>query len=160
MRTRRNTQEVDSRDFTGQTRIIEEAPRKAVEDPVVLVAEPIEVVEGPNGMDEVAALAFAEDVLTILIHPSAEKLPDDPVYVGVNGRGSYIYRNVKTLLKRKYVERLLRAQADNIMQDTTAVTEKEFNRLTTVATQRYPLSVLNDPSPNGGAWLQQITQSA
>lgn len=152
------SKEVDSRKFDGQKRV--EKTRQAVD--MALEANKIELedlqqVTCMPSMDEATALAFNEDVLTILIHPTAEKNPEDPVYVSVNGRGGFIVRNQKTRLARKYVDRLLRAQADSVQQDTTATNEKDFNRLTVVPTQRYPLSVLHDPSPHGANWLQQIT---
>ncbi len=150
--------EVDSREFSGQTREIKETG--APEGSVTLEPEPLQVVEGPDSMKEAEALAFAEDQLLILIHQSGDKNQEDPVPVGVNGRMSYIWRGQKTLVKRKYVERLLRAQADAVEQDTAAREECDFNRLTIRPTQRYPLSVLHDPHPHGDAWLQQITQQA
>lgn len=153
---REDGREVDSRKFSGQVRNAVDA----AEGVAGFDVEPIQVVDGPDPMNEAQAAAFAEEKLTILIHQSPEKLPEDPVYVGVNGRGCYIWRGQKTLVPRKYVERLLRAQADNITQDVTATTEREFNKLTIRPTQRYPLSVLHDPSPIGAAWLQQITEQA
>ena len=149
------TKEIDSRKFEAPPRIAEEVV--APEGAVGFEVEPIQVVDGPKAMSMAEALAFAEDKITIIIHPSGEKNPEDPVYVGVNGRGCYIWRNQKTIVPRKYVERLLRAQADNYSQDTTATTERDFNRLKITATQRYPLSVLHDPHRDGAAWLQQIS---
>lgn len=151
------SKEVDSRKFEGQTRT--EIPR-APEGPIIGIdMEPIQVVDGPV-MDMAAALKHAEDELLIMIHQSDQKNPEDPVMVAVNGRACYIWRGTKYLCKRKYVERLLRAQGDAVSQNTAARTEAEFNKITVRPTQRYPLSVLHDPDPNGQAWLQQITQSA
>ena len=150
---RMSRKEVDSRNYEGQV-------REAVEGVDGLDVEPIQVVDGPEPIKEAEALIFAEDKLTILIHQSPEKYPEDPVQVGVNGRTCFIKRGQKTIVPRKYVERLLRAQADNVEQDISAREEKDFNKLTIRPTQRYPLSVLHDPHPNGSAWLQQITQSA
>lgn len=152
----RTDEVADSRKFSGQTR----TAIPAAEGVAGFDVEPIQVVDGPQAMMEAEALAFAEDKLEILIHPSEDKNAENPVYVGVNGRGCYVWRGQRTLVPRKYVERLLRAQADNITQDTTAREEADFNRLTIQPTQRYGLSVLSDPSKYGAAWLQQITMQA
>lgn len=155
--------ELDSRDFPGQTRHTKEAPPGVVHAAEgtagALEVEPLAVVEGPVPMDMAEALLFAEDKLLILIHSSGEKNEEDPVPVGVNGRMAYIWRGQKTLMPRKYVERLLRAQADSVTQDTTAREERDFNKLTIKPTARYPLSILNDPNPKGGqGWVTSITQ--
>lgn len=151
--------EVDSRNYLGQVRYASDVQR-APDGAMGLDVEPIEVVDGPVAMDMATALIFAEDELLVVIHQSGEKNQENPVPVGVNGRMCYVERGQKTLMKRKYVERLLRAQSDSVEQDVTAREERDFNRLTIRPTQRYPLSVLHDPHPNGSAWLQQITQGA
>lgn len=152
---REDGKEVDSRKFSGQVR--HATPVLEGSD---LAVDELQVVEGPDAMNEAEALAFAEDKLTIVIHQSGDKHQENPVYCAVNGKNAYIWRGDKTIVPRKYVERLLRAQSDSIEQDITARDPVDFNRLTIRPTQRYPLSVLHDPSPNGAAWLQQITQSA
>lgn len=148
--------ETDSRKFSGQTRHTVDAP----EGTIGLEIEPIQVVEGPMAMNEAEALLFAEDKLVIVIHQSGDKFQENPVPVGVNGRMAYVVRGEKTQMPRKYVERLLRAQSDSVEQDVTASNERDFNRLTFRPSQRYPLSVLSDPSPRGAAWLQSITEGA
>lgn len=154
---RLKSKEVDSRKFSGQVR--DAVP--AVEGNPGFDVEPLQVVDGPKAMDMAEALAFAEDKLVIVIHNSGDtKNQENPVFCAVNGRNAYIWRGQKTIMPRKYVERLLRAQSDSVEQDITAREEKDFNRLKISPTQRYPLSVLHDPSPDGAAWLQQITQSA
>jgi len=156
---RNPNKEVDSRKFEGQVRQTLDAV-EGVEGVATLEVEPLEIVEGPRAMDMATALMHAEDKLTILIHQSGDKFQEDPVQVGVNGRMGYIKRGQKTIVKRKYVERLLRAQSDSVEQDITATDERNFNRLTIRPSQRYPLSVLYDPDPNGAAWLQQITEGS
>lgn len=150
--------EVDSRNHQAPTRT---AALSALEEPPSLDQEGRPEIDTVGSMDEAAALLFAEDKLTIVIHNSGDtKNQEDPVPVGVNGRMAYVKRGQHTIMPRKYVERLLRAQADSVEQDITAREERDFNRLTIRPTQRYPLSVLHDPSPMGAAWLQSITQGA
>jgi len=131
------------------------------EGPIGLEVEPLQVVDGPKAMDFSEAMAFAEDKLVVLIHPSPEKFPEDPVYLSVNGRQAYVWRNQKTLMPRKYVERLARAKADNVNQDVTAREPKDFNKLTITASPRYPFRVLFDPAGDkGSAWLQHVLEEA
>ena len=149
--------EVDSREHQAAVRT---ATISALEEPARIDQDGAPEIDVVNSMDEATALLFAEDKLTIVIHNSSEKNAEDPVPVGVNGRMAYVKRAQKTIMPRKYVERLLRAQSDSVEQDVTAREEKDFNRLTIRPTQRYPLSVLHDPHPNGAAWLQSISQDA
>lgn len=149
--------ELDSRDFPAPERTYE-----AVEtaDGPGLDGGAAPVIDSVLNMDEAAALAFNEEVLTIVIHQSGEKLPEDPVEVSVQGRRCFIWRGQQTLTKRKYVERLLLAQVNSVNQDITQQEEKAFNRLRVVPTQRYPVSIIKDPSKLGAQWLQSITQGA
>lgn len=149
--------ELDSREFSGQVR----TAVPAAEGTLGFETEPIQVVDGPKAMDMATALAHAEDKLVIVIASSGDtKNEENPVYVGVNGRGAYIWRGQETIVPRKYVERLLRAQADAITQDITAREEKDFNKLTMTPAPRYPISIRHDPDPNGSAWARQIIQQA
>jgi hypothetical protein len=160
----RNTakREVDSRDFQAPVKkevmAAAEGPGQSIGDKIETQA--VETVQGPEAMSMAEALAFNEEILTIIIHQAAEKNAENPVTVGVNGRMAYIFRGQKTNVPRKYVERLLRAQSDSVEQDITAREERDFNRLTVRPTQKYPLSVLHDPNPKGQAWMQAITQAA
>lgn len=148
-RTTAAKKELDSRDVKPQTRTIE---MLELEDE----RAPIETVKVMPTMSEAEALQFAEEKLTIVIHKTGEKNPEDPVYVSVNGRGGHIWRGQHTILARKYVERLLMAKADSVQQDVNAREEVDFNRLTIVPSQRYPLSIIHDPSPKSHAWLMQV----
>lgn len=156
-RPRIQKSEVDSRNHQAPVRT---ATISALEEPPRIDHEGAPEIDVVSSMDEATALLFAEDKLTIVIHNSNERHQEDPVPVGVNGRMAYVKRGQNTIMPRKYVERLLRAQSDSVEQDITAREEADFNRLTIRPTQRYPLSVLHDPHPNGRAWLQSITQSA
>lgn len=130
----------------------------ALEGAATLEVDPIEVIDGPRFKDREAELVFMEEPVTIMIHPSQDPKPEDPVYVAVNGRGCYIWRNQKTIVRRKYVERLARAKTQTVRQDITAKEPEQLNRLTLSSSLRYPFQVLSDPHPMGGAWLQKILQ--
>jgi hypothetical protein len=148
--------ETDSRDYQGATR---EAIPAA--DDEGFVKEAIEVIDGPRAMDEADALAFYEEQVEIVVHNSGDvKHQENPVEVSVNGRRCFIWRGQRTLCKRKYVERLLLAQSDSVVQDITAREPKDFNRLEITPTQRYPLSVMRDNNPEGAAWLEKFSRAA
>jgi hypothetical protein len=151
--------ELDTRgEQVGQDRVT----TIALEGPVNADTDEIQVVEGPHFADQADALAFNEEPLVILIHPSSDKFPEDPVQVAVNGRQCFIWRNKRTLVKRKYVERLARAQIEGVRQniDDQFKNPEEFNKLYRSSALRYPFSVLEDKSPRGGAWLQKILAEA
>lgn len=154
-RRSRASHEFDSR----QARAPDRNAQIALEGPAGVEVDAIEVVEGPDFKSREKALLFMEDKLVILIHADPAPKPEDPVYIGVNGRGCYVFRDKKTLIPRKYVERLARARADSITQDVEARDPEAVNRLRIASNQRYPFSVLHDPNPKGAAWLQQVLTS-
>lgn len=144
--------EIDSREHTPKQR----TATIAAEGPASLEVEPLEVIEGPRFKKREEELAFNEDMLTIIIHPSTEKNAERLILVAVNGRNCYIPRNQKVQVRRKYVERLAHARQDNIEQDVTAKDPETVNRLTITAAHKYPFSVLHDPHPLGAAWLEKV----
>lgn len=148
----RASTEFDSRSVKGQEREGE----IALEGPAGIEMEQLEVVDGPNFKDRAEELNFMEEKLVIIIHADPSPKPEDPVYIGVNGRGCYVWRTKRTIIPRKYVERLARARADSVTQDVEAREPEAVNKLRIASNQRYPFSVLHDPSPKGSAWLQKV----
>lgn len=144
--------ETDSRQHQPQAR----EAKIALEGPATLEVEPLEVVEGPRFKDREKELAFNEDMLTIIIHPSTEKNAERVILVAVNGRNCYIPRNLEVKVRRKYVERLAHARQENIEQDVTAKDPADVNRLNITQAHKYPFSVLHDPHPDGAAWLRKV----
>lgn len=130
----------------------------ALEGPAEITRDDIEVVvPGPGFADKAEHLAFNEEVVKILVHPSSEQKPEDPISVGINGRMCYIFRNKASLVKRKYVEKLLRAKSDVIQQDPSNPDPAVANKLHITASLKYPFSLLEDKNPKGGlAWMQKI----
>lgn len=152
---RAKKKEFNSLDHQGQTR----KAIPAAEGNPGFDVEPIEVVDGPKAGSYADELAFNEEVLTIVVHNDANpKEQENPVFVSVNGRNCFIPRGPHCLIKRKYVEVLLRAQADSVQQNVYATEEREFNKLTIVPTQRYPISIINDPNPRGPDWARKICE--
>lgn len=152
-RVQAKKKEVDSRDFTGQDRVAQ----IALEGPAKIDVEDIEIVPGPGFATQAEALAFAEETVKILVAPSSDEFPEDPIQLGVNGRMCYVFRNQPTLIKRKYVERLCRAKPNTIRQDVGNPDPAVANRLNISSGLKYPFTLLEDANPKGGmAWMQKL----
>jgi len=107
--------------------------------------------------DKAAALAFNEEKLTIMIHDTTDENADQLVFLSVNGRGVWLERAQQYKISRKYVEVLCRAKPFGI--ETVQARDFMGNQTTNIkksSALRYPFSVLNDPNPNGAAWLRSI----
>jgi hypothetical protein len=129
----------------------------------------ISALDSPLGDDYAQALAFAEEPIEILIHPSRE--PNAPIVydVWVNGKGAEVFvagkwhvfnclpvgKNVIT--KRKYVEVLARSKVDNIATDVDDATmENPGNRINRVTSSTAVFSVIGDNNPRGREWLRNL----
>lgn len=132
----------------------------ALEGPAVIDRDDIQIVSGPRFKDKAETEAFMAQMLTILIYPSSDKYPENPVPITVNGRNCFVFRNQPTLIKRCYVERLARARNEGITQDPGNPNPEVANKLTITSGLRYPFNVLKDPSPIGQEWLQAIFAEA
>lgn len=128
----------------------------ALEGPAHIDRDDIQIVPGPRLKDKAAIEAFMAEMVTVMIYPSAEKFPEDPVMLSVNGRQIYVQRNKPTMMRRCYVERLARAKQEGITQDPGNPDPTVANKLNISAALRYPFSVIEDPNRNGHAWLQKI----
>lgn len=120
----------------------------------------IDVVDKPLPKDELAREAFMNDVLTIIVNPSQDV--DDPklVQVGVNGVNQFMPRGTPIDVKRKYVEVLARAKRTDFAQTLDDRMGEQMNYLQTLHSLRFPFSVIQDPNPNGFAWLTSILAEA
>lgn len=123
-------------------------------------------------------LAFNEQPVTIVIHRSSEKNSPDSYYCGVNGECPEVMRNGKwarwpthylpvdtrLTIKRKFVEVLVRAKADNIETWHQAPAEADQNtghirqRLTPRTSAFATISIIEDKDPRGGAWLTEMSR--
>lgn len=133
------------------------------------------LIAGENSLDGdyAAALAFAEEPVTIRIEPSSERFAPKVVDLWVNGRGAEQLVNGRWIAcgwlpvgevvttKRKYVEVLARAKTDNVQ---TKVTERNgedpVNAVERFTSQRNPFSILKDANPKGHEWLLGVMRLA
>jgi len=131
------------------------------------------IVAAPNlNKDYEAALAEAEEPVTIRIERSGEKFAPKSVECWVNGKGAEAFFNgrwneitwvpvgMQVTLKRKYVEVLARSRVDTI---ETNVVERDGedprNFIDRSTSSRAPFSVIEDRSPRGAEWLRNLLQT-
>lgn len=131
--------------------------------------EEIAAVDTPLEKDDFAALAFAEEPVTIRLERSSEKYAPMHVPAWVNGKGAEVFDNGRWVevtylpvgkpvtTKRKYVEVLVRAKPDDVQtihEDATA--ERPRNELIRNTRSAFPLTILQDKNPKGHEWLTRL----
>jgi len=130
----------------------------------VFVPEPeaIAVVERPDTKaGEEAynqALKFNEDLLTIVLEPSAEENAPQFQDVSCNGRIHLIPVGEEYTLPRKFVEILILAMPYSVRTIVESpVGQDPINRITKRASAKFPLSILHDPAGGRGTeWLRRL----
>lgn len=132
-------------------------PRSGV---LVREAESIVPVETEKTSDQLAELAFNEEVLTIRLERSPEKNAPKFVDAYVNGEQVWIPVGQPCNIKRKFVAVLARAQPYDVQTEVDDTDGDPRNRVVRNARSKYPFSVIRDPSPRGFDWLTKVMQSA
>lgn len=162
---RRARREINNVDFPiGQKPDIDMGDDEIDHEQVIVHARGDELVSG-----EIAALAFMEEPVTILIYPSREKNPPLVADCWVNGRGAEVFVagawhemnclpiNMPVTTKRKYVEALSMSKTDTINTDVgDATDERPHNRIQRMTSATQAFSVLADKNPAGTEWLRRI----
>lgn len=74
----------------------------------------------------------------------------------VNGVNQPIVRGLRQQIKRKYVESLARSRITSYDQQTPDPGKPEQIVMQDITVLTYPFSVVHDPHPDGGEWLQNI----
>lgn len=132
----------------------------ALEGPAEIDRDDIQIIPALRFKDKAATEAFMAEMITIRIETSGEQYPENPVQLGVNGRNAFVWRNMPTIIARKYVERLARARSEGINQDPANPDPKIANKLNITSGLKYPFTVLEDKNPLGKEWLARILQEA
>lgn len=121
----------------------------------------LEPVDTINFESKAAALKFNEELLLIKIHGTNEKGAVNPVSLYVNGRGVHIWRDQPTWVKRKYVERLMRAKPEVLETQVTTKGNDMVNNVTRHSSLKYPFSILEDKNQSKGrAWEEKLLAEA
>lgn len=119
----------------------------------------VEPVHGVLGDEYMDALAFNEDMLEIVVHDGDQNC-ENPIMVGVNGIYVQIFRGQPTLVRRKFVSQLCAKQTRvSTPEYINGGGERAF-KIVQTNTQKYPFSVIKDPSPRGNEWLRRTMAEA
>lgn len=114
-------------------------------------------------------LAFAEEPITVILNPSAEKNAPTSFPVWVNGKGAEVFQNGRwdeigylpvgrpLIVKRKVMEVIIRAKLDSVTtMHEDATTERPSNRINRATSSVHSYSILEDKNPKGRAWAQEM----
>lgn len=146
---------------------VAESAETAKEDPTLIPTEgdisgtlrgKIETVDGPDAMGRADELAFMEEFVTIMVHPSTDPNAVPLPFTSVNGRPQYFQRGQPQRVRRKYVEILARAKKTTYTQTTEhdPRTGNVYQKMNPHTALEYPFSVVEDPNPKGVDWLRHI----
>lgn len=132
--------------------------------------------------DYLAELAFNDELVEIMIHPSSEaEVSPTTELVSVGGiwaevlldsRGQfcqskrdhgrmqpwgYLDRGVKFVTRRKYVEQLAKSRHTTVRTDVlNRQSERPDNQIRRVTNMKFPFQVFNDETPKAVDWLYRI----
>jgi hypothetical protein len=119
-------------------------------------AEPVDI-DLVRDMDHARMMAFLEEPVVINIHDDPTPGAENPVVLYVNGRSCLIPRGQDTIVKRKYVEMLLRAKPEAVKTRQTRDGEGNIkNHIDKMATLKYPFALVRDNNPRGIPWARKI----
>jgi hypothetical protein len=119
------------------------------------------VVDFGRFKDKAAELAFLEELVTIRIHGSGDPNAENPVVLGVNGRQVAILRDQDTIVRRKYVEQLLRSKPEAIATRQVRTGDGDVrNIIDKSRSLKYPFSIIRDENPLGRRWEARIRAEA
>jgi hypothetical protein len=110
-----------------------------------------------------------EEPVTIRIEPSSDKNAMGAFPVWVNGRGAEVYQNGRwdsiaylpvgqvLVIKRKYLEVIIRAKVDTIHTKIQEMdSERPNNVINRFTTPVHSFSILEDKNPRGPAWVTEL----
>lgn len=148
---------------TTSVKIGQDKPRDLTVDGDAFLDPPqIEAVKEAAAKREfLDELAFMDEDVKVLVHPTADKNPEPIILLAVHGRSQNFIRGQEIVVKRKYVEALARAkltvyEQQNYMDDQGVRAIRNLPR----TALRYPFSVIHDTNPRGRAWLDKVLAEA
>lgn len=123
----------------------------------------IEVPDGPMGpsRDQLENLAFANELVTVLVAEQTEQYPEPCVSTWNNGRHQLFPRGVEVTCKRKFLEILARSKpiryTNQEYVDAEGVRKFRYPRTFAV---KYPFVVVRDDNQLGRPWIKRLLQEA
>ena len=126
----------------------------------IIRADP-EMLKERAKLDYVEQLAFNEELVGIYLYRGREEFSPDAVSVWVQGRQVSIPVEKEVLVRRKYLEVLIRAQPQSVK--TVVIKPPEGsdssqvqNKLVPSRSSAYAFTVTLDKNPRGQAWLEGV----
>jgi hypothetical protein len=118
-------------------------------------------VEAANGVMVFEGFAdhlkFNEEWLVIQIHANNEPGAENPVPLSVNGDTVLVMREAPTLVRRKYVELLMRMKPQNV---STRIDRSDVDNIKNIVEKRsmlkHPFSILRDDNPRSAEWQRKV----
>lgn len=132
-----------------------------------------EIVVSPEALQKeyAAALAFAEEPVTIRIERSSEKFAPKAIDLWCNGKGAEVMMNgrwvemrvlpvgIPVTTKRKFVEILARSKVDSVETVVGGMDEEHpRNAIDRHTSSKAPFSVIEDRNPKGVEWLNNLVR--
>jgi hypothetical protein len=120
----------------------------------------IEPVAANDLIPQAKLESFMDQLLTIYVHPSADKESNPVLIPSVNGINQPIFRGRDSRVKRKFVEALARNRHTGYEQVVPNITRPHKYIMRPSMVVKDPFTVKNDPHPRGPQWLQNILSEA
>lgn len=99
-------------------------------------------------------LAFMEQEVDFILHPTQDKTAPNPIVVGVNGVNRVVYRNQRYKMARKFLNAMIATLTDVNTHEYIDANGLSQTRVETVTTPALQIQVLNDPAgPVGFEWF-------
>lgn len=127
------------------------------------------LVERIEEQDQLAALAFNEEPVTIRLQPSPEKNAAMVFPIWVNGKPAEVFQRGRweeigylpvaqvLVVKRKVLEVIIRAKVDTV---STAImnpeSERPDNRTNRFTSPVHSFTIIEDRNPRGSAWASEL----
>lgn len=105
------------------------------------------------------ALKFNEELVEIMVMPSADENDPSLVTLSVNGVNQYILAGEPVKVRRKFVEVLARAKGTRyrqIVKRNEGGSGDVTNRMIPRVALRHNFTVIQDANPKGAAWLREL----
>ena len=154
--------EIDSRDLK-----VTQRPDVVTQEDRQYSIETIDVLE----KDEAETLAFFEEPVKVLLHPSSEENAATSFPVWVNGKPAEVFQrnkwdeigylplNKPIVIKRKVLSVIISAKVNQIKTDHPSQSARDDgfvdNRTKTFTKPLNAFSLLEDKNPKGHAWLAE-----
>lgn len=105
------------------------------------------------GTDRLAALAFMEEEITVMVQETADENAENPVMVGCNGIFKQFFRGQPTLAKRKFVDCLIVKTGRVTTPETQNGAGERTYAIRQQSAHKYPFMLIEDRNPKGKEWL-------